>query len=82
MGLRPAFPALQRRRPSPAVSGAQLKIPLLAVAELASRLQRSRFLALALDEHEQLPGNLVLLGHIQKPALCPFRIASNPRIVV
>lgn len=77
IGLRPALPTLQCRRPSFAVSSTQLKIALLAVAELASRLKRSRFFALALDEHEQLASDFVALGHVQEPARPDNRMTAR-----
>jgi hypothetical protein len=43
----------------------QLKVPLLAVAVLAGGGRASQTQALPLDEHEQLPGHLVLRQHGQ-----------------
>jgi hypothetical protein len=62
-----AFRALQSQRTLFTKEGAELKVTLLTVTELARRLERSTFFTFSFDEHHQLPRDLVVLGDVQYP---------------
>jgi hypothetical protein len=66
VGFRSAFLALQRACTPLAIGGAELKIALLAQAELLRGPQRAHALALAFDEHHQFARDFVLRGHFQR----------------
>ena len=55
--------------------GAELEVPLLAVAELAGRGQGTGAFTLTLDEHEELVCDLVVVAHAQDAG------RSHPRTV-
>ena len=54
----------QSDRPRFVKSSAELKVTLLAVAELLGGLQRARVFTLPFDEHAQLAGDLVVFAHL------------------
>ena len=68
MGLWSTLVALQCLRTLFEKSGAQLKVALLAEAELRGGLKRTRSFALALDEHCQLAGDLIIGTDLQRSA--------------
>ena len=65
MGLGPALVTLEAWCPQLGESGPQLKVALLAEAELPGGPDRPQPFALALDQHRQLAGDLVILAHRQ-----------------
>jgi len=72
--FRTAFLALQSQCAPFSVSGAELKVTLLAVAELASRTKRAVCFAFPFYEHHQLPCDLVVLADVQEPARPDHRV--------
>jgi hypothetical protein len=68
VGLWTALPALQSQRTALLISGAKLKVTLLAVAEFLGGPQRSPTFTLAFDEHQQLAGHFVVLAYLQDPS--------------
>ena len=65
VGLGAALLALQSDRARLVKDGAELEVPLLAVAELAGGLEGAAFLALPFEEHEELVRDLVVLADVQ-----------------
>jgi hypothetical protein len=72
-----AFLAPQSEGASSLKGGAELKVTLLAVAELLGGLERPRVLTLPFDEHPQLVGDLVVLAHIQRTTRPDQRMARE-----
>jgi len=76
VGLGAALLAPQSDRARFVEEGAELEVPLLAVAELAGGLEGTALLALPFQEHEQLVRDLVVRADVQGAA------RPDPRMVL
>jgi len=65
VGFGTALLALQSEGARLLKGSAELKVTLLAVAELAGGLERPHCSTLPFDKHQQLAGDLVVLGDVQ-----------------
>lgn len=84
VGLGAALLALQAESPVPEVLLAKLEVALFAISILRGGLQRAEFAALALDQHREPSGDVVLVGDGQSPAraheFCRGEIQGEHRV--
>ena len=78
--LGAAFLTLQGDRAPLGEGGAELEVALLAVAELLRGAHRAGAVALALDEHRELPRNLIVGGHFQRAMIPDQGVLSDIEI--